>query len=119
MKITTIDELKQKIGKFIVFSKYDENCNDKCATMKLLTRIKNPGPWFERAYPNRKGFYGYEIWGKFTANFKQSFQPFTIASEGRETYSNCYVYARDPTEQELKQFRQQWRLKRYYESRKK
>ena len=41
MKINTIEELKQRIGKFVVFSEYDQNCNDKFATMKLLTKIDN------------------------------------------------------------------------------
>ena len=113
MKITTIDELKQRIGKFVVLSAYDENCNDKYATMKLLTKIVSPQTWFKTAYPKSKGFYGYNIWGKFSANFMQKFEPHHTTYENGESYSNCYVYARDPTEQELKQFRQQWRLKRY------
>ncbi len=115
MKITTVDELKQYIGKFIVFSEYDENCNDTYATIKLLTKIENIQPWLEKIYPNlnKNGILGYKIWGKFSANFKIKFQPFS--SNGKETYSTCYKYARTPTEQELKQFKNYWRLKRYYE----
>ena len=115
MKINTIEELKQRIGKFVVFSEYNENCNDKFATMKLLTKIENIEPWILKAYPNRQGFFGYKIWGKFSANFKTQFLPYAVENNIQETYSNCYVYARDPTEEELKMFKNNWRIKKYLE----
>ena len=107
MNITKIEELQQRIGKFVIFSQNDPNCNDKYATMKLLTKIEKRWLLVDQKYkkPNSE-FFGYNIWGKFSASPKK---PFVRYSNGEETWSNVYLYARDPTEQEIKQFKQMWR----------
>ena len=54
--------------------------------------------------------YGWNIWGKYAANFKiDKFVPY-LTNDNGESYSNSYAYARDPTEEELKEFQQNWRL---------
>jgi hypothetical protein len=105
MIIKTVDELRQRIGKFVVFSQYNPDFKDPTASMKLLTRVEDG--WLRHA-----GIYGYEIYGKFSAQMNP-FTPYAWKNDNGETYSNAYMYARDATEEEIKQFRQNWRLAIY------
>lgn len=41
MIIKTVDELRQRIGKFVVFSLYNLDFKDPTASMKLLTRVED------------------------------------------------------------------------------
>jgi hypothetical protein len=112
MIIKTVDELRQRIGKFVVFSQYNPDFKDPTASMKLLTRVKDG--WLrhaDRLQTELSCIYGYEIYGKFSAQMN----PFTpyVKDDNGETYSNAYMYARDATEEEIKQFRQNWRLAIY------
>lgn len=112
MIIKTVDELRQRIGKFVVFSQHNKDFKDPTASMKLLTRVENG--WLrhaDRIQAELSGIYGYEIHGKFSAQIN----PFTpyVRDGNSETYSNSYMFARDATEEEIKQFRQNWRLAIY------
>lgn len=112
MIIKTVDELRQRIGKFVVFSQYSPDFKDPTASMKLLTRVEDG--WLrhrDRLQTELSDIYGYEIYGKFSAQMN----PFTpyLKNDNGETYSNTYMYARDATEEEIKQFRQNWRLAIY------
>lgn len=112
MIIKTVDELRQRIGKFVVFSQYNQDFKDPTASMKLLTRVEDG--WLrhaDRLQTQQSDIYGYEIYGKFSAQMN----PFTpyVSDRNGETYSNSYMYARDATEEEIKQFRQNWRLAIY------
>ena len=112
MIIKTVDELRQRIGKFVVFSKYNLDCKDPTAFMKLLTRVKDG--WLrhaDRLQTELSGIYGYEIYGKFSAQMNP-FIPY-LKDDNDETYSNDNMFARDATEEEIKQFRQNWRLAIY------
>lgn len=112
MIINTVDELKQRIGKFVVFSQYDQDFKDQTTSMKLLTRVEDG--WLrhaDRLQTQLSDIYGYEIYGKFSAQI-YPFIPYVKDKNG-ETYSNYYMYARDATEEEIKQFRQNWRLAIY------
>lgn len=115
MVIKTLEQLKERIGKFVIFSHNDPNCNDTYATMKLLTRIENGwlrSPHFREPYKHPKSeFYGYEIWGKFSGSPKRPFRPYN--TDGKEMWSDSYLYARDPTEEEIKQFKEMWRNYKY------
>lgn len=109
MIIKTVDELKQRIGKFVVFSQYNQDFKDPTASMKLLTRVEDG--WLkhaDRLQTQLSDIYGYEIYGKFSAQI-YPFIPYVKDKNG-ETFSNTYMYARDATEEEIKQFRQNWRL---------
>ena len=112
MIIKTVDELRQRIGKFVVFSQHNKDFKDPTASMKLLTRVEDG--WLrhtDRLQTELSDIYGYEIYGKFSAQMN----PFTpyVSDRNGETYSNVYMYARDATEEEIKQFRQNWRLTIY------
>ena len=112
MIIKTVDELKQRIGKFVVFSQYDKDFKDTTASMKLLTRVEDG--WLkhaDRLQTQLSDIYGYKIYGKFSAQMNP-FIPYVKDKNG-ETFSNTYMYARDATEEEIKQFRQNWRLAIY------
>lgn len=112
MIIKTVDELRQRIGKFVVFSQYSPDFKDPTASMKLLTRVKDG--WLrhaDRLQTELSGIYGYEIYGKFSAQMNP-FIPY-VKDDNGETYSNSYMFARDATEEEIKQFRQNWRLAIY------
>jgi hypothetical protein len=112
MIIKTVDELRQRIGKFVVFSQYNQDFKDPTASMKLLTRVEDG--WLkhaDRLQTQLSDIYGYEIYGKFSAQI-YPFIPYVKDKNG-ETFSNTYMYARDATEEEIKQFRQNWRLAIY------
>ena len=108
-KITTIEELKKRIGKYVIFSSYDEDCRPDSSTMKLVTKIEERPQWIVTANPLSQ-IYGYPIWGKQSAHMSP-FMPYEPYDASGESYSNAYTYARDPSEEELKQFRQNWRKK--------
>lgn len=104
--------MKQRIGKFVVFSQYSQDFKDPTASMKLLTSVEDG--WLrhaDRLQTQLSGIYGYEIYGKFSAQINP-FIPY-VRNRNGETYSNTYMYARDATEEEIKQFRQNWRLAIY------
>ena len=112
MIIKTVDELRQRIGKFVVFSQYSPDFKDPTASMKLLTRVEDG--WLrhaDRLQTELSGIYGYVIYGKFSAQMNP-FIPY-VKDDNGETYSNSYMFARDATEEEIKQFRQNWRLAIY------
>ena len=112
MIIKTVDELRQRIGKFVVFSQYNPDFKDPTASMKLLTRVEDG--WLrhaDRIQAELSGIYGYVIYGKFSAQINP-FIPY-VKDDNGETYSNSYMFARDATEEEIKQFRQNWRLAIY------
>lgn len=107
--ITTIEELKQRIGKFVVLSQISNNFDDCSTCIKLLTKVEDDG-WLRHASPEtaeKSQFYGLNIWGKYSAKINP-FKPFAW-DVNKESYSNCYMYARDPTEQEIKAYKQEWR----------
>ena len=111
MIIKTVDELRQRIGKFVVFSQYNLDFKDPTASMKLLTRVEDG--WLRHAYrlqTELSDIYGYEIYGKFSAQINP-FIPY-VKDDNGETCST-YMFARDATEEEIKQFRQNWRLAIY------
>lgn len=91
-KITTIEQLKQRIGKYVIFSSYDEDCRPDSSTMKLVTRIEERPQWIS-GYNPLSQIYDYPIWGKQSAHMSP-FLPFEH-TDG-ESYSNTYAYARDP-----------------------
>jgi len=108
--ITTIEELKQRIGKFVVLSQVSNNFDDCTTCIKLLTKVEDG--WLRHALlctreKELSELYGYAIWGKYGANINP-FRPFAW-DINKESYSNCYMYARDPTEQEIKAYKQEWR----------
>ena len=116
MIIKTVDELRQRIGKFVVFSLYNlelYNLDFKypTASMKLLTRVEDG--WLrhaDRLQTELSGIYGYKIYGKLSAQINP-FIPY-VKDDNGETCSS-YMFARDATEDEIKQFRQNWRLAIY------
>ena len=108
MKITTIEQLKERIGKYVIFSNYNEDCKGGGCVMKLLTRIEERPEWIV-SHNSLSQLYGYPIWGKYSATV-DPFLPFVASDTNTgESYSNAYAYARDPSEQEIKQFRNNWR----------
>lgn len=116
MLIKTIEELKQRIGKFIIISEVDEKCNIKYSSMKLLTRIEDN--WFRHsAFMDGESseLIGWKICGKYAATL-DPFMPYMEDDNG-ETYSNIIRYARDPTQEEIKEFKNCWRkliYQKYY-----
>ena len=116
MIIKTVDELRQRIGKFVVFSLYNLELynldfKDPTASMKLLTRVEDG--WLrhaDRLQTELSGIYGYKIYGKLSAQINP-FIPY-VKDDNGETCST-YMFARDATEEEIKQFRQNWRLAIY------
>ena len=116
MIIKTVDELRQRIGKFVVFSLYNLELynldfKDPTASMKLLTRVEDG--WLrhaDRLQTELSGIYGYKIYGKLSAQINP-FMPY-VKDDNGETCSS-YMFARDATEDEIKQFRQNWRLAIY------
>ena len=111
MIIKTVDELRQRIGKFVVFSLYNLDFKDPTASMKLLTRVEDG--WLrhaDRLQTELSGIYGYKIYGKLSAQINP-FIPY-VKDDNGETCST-YMFARDATEEEIKQFRQNWRLAIY------
>ena len=115
MLIKTIEELKQRIGKFIVTSNDDEKCRGKNSSMKLLTKVENS--WI-RQHPmslNETELYGWAVYGKYAATL-DPFMPYVQDKNG-ETYTNIIRYARDPTQEEIKEFKNCWRkliYQKYY-----
>ena len=107
-KITTIEQLKERIGKYVILSNFDQDCKGGGCVMKLLTRIEERPDWITNANTVSQ-IYGYPIWGKYSATIKP-FLPFTSKENG-ESWSNAYTYARDPSQEELKTFRNNWRKK--------
>lgn len=89
-----------------MFSSYEDFRNGS-AVMKLVTRVHDKSRWMTEVFPNSSPFYGCVIWGKFSACY-YPFSPFLKDKNG-ESYSNSYSYARDPTEEEIKIFKQNWR----------
>jgi len=115
MLIKTIEELKQRIGKFIITSEYDEKCRYEHSSMRLLTKIENN--WFRNS-PFMNGenseLMWYEICGKYTA-ILDPFMPYMKNKNGEIT--SIIRYARDPTQEEIKEFKNYWRkliYKKYY-----
>ena len=111
MIIKTVDELRQRIGKFVVFSQHNLDFKDQTASMKLLTRVEDG--WLrhaDRLQAELSGIYGYKIYGKLSAQINP-FIPY-VKDDNGETCST-YMFARDATEEEIKQFRQNWRLAIY------
>ena len=107
-KITTIEELKQRIGKYVILSNFDEECKSGGCVMKLLTRVEEKPEWIT-THNSISEIYGCPIWGKYSATI-DPFMPFIhVPDTNGESYSNAYAYARDPSEQELKRFRNLWR----------
>ena len=108
MIIKTVDELRQRIGKFVVFSQHNLDFKDQTASMKLLTRVEDG--WLrhaDRLQTELSGIYGYKIYGKLSAQINP-FIPY-VKDDNGETCST-YMFA---TEEEIKQFRQNWRLAIY------
>ena len=114
MKITTIEQLKQRIGKFVVLSKVDPNCNDDDAFIKRITNIEKSKFLFDER-KDKGELYNYKIWGTCTAHKNPPF--YRIPSNVHDkTYVHRVLYARDPTEQELKMFLNMWRIYEYKEN---
>lgn len=116
MLIKTIEELKQRIGKFIVTSVWDEKCRGVYSSMKLLTKIEDN---FLRHSAFMDGesseLLGWKIYGKYAATL-DPFMPYMRSKNG-ETYTNMIRYARDPTQEEIKKFKNCWRkliYQKYY-----
>lgn len=107
MLIKTIEELKQRIGKFIVTSEYDEKCRCEHSSMRLLTNVKEN--WLRQHIlsSNNSELYGWAICGKYAAEL-EPFMPYQQDKNG-ETYTNIVSYARDPTQKEIKEFKNYWR----------
>lgn len=107
MLIKTIEELKQRIGKFIVTSQYDEKCRYEHSSMRLLTNVKEN--WLRQHIvpSNNTELYGWAICGKYAAEL-EPFMPYQQDING-ETYTNIVSYARDPTQEEIKEFKNYWR----------
>lgn len=108
MNITTIEELKKRIGKFVVLSQVvnDTNCENHSCTIKLLTRV------CQNVYKRPiTPLHGYQIWGLYTATFKERLGTYT--ENGRETYTTEVLYARDATEKEIRNFKRKWIRKLY------
>lgn len=114
--IKTIEELKQRIGKFVITSEYDEECRGKDSSMKLLTKIEDG--WVRHsAFMSGESseLLGWKIYGKYAARL-DPFMPYVQDING-ETYTNVIRYARDPTQEEIKEFKNYWRkliYKKYY-----
>jgi len=108
MNITTIEELKKRIGKFVVLSPAlnDTNCENYNCTIKLLTRVCQ-NDYTRKITP----LHGYQIWGLYTASFKLRFEPYS--ENGRESYTTEALYARDATEKEIRNFKKKWIRKLY------
>lgn len=104
-KITTIKQLKERIGKYVILSNFDEECKGEGCVMKLLTRIEERPDWIVNNNPLSQ-IYGYPIWGKYSATINP-FLP--IIEENGGLYCNTYTYARDPSQEEIKTFRNNWR----------
>ena len=112
MIIKTVDELRQRIGKFVVLS-YNNKFDDNTIIMKLLTEVDKG--WLRdfnacSRQVKQSQIFGYNIYGKFSAQMN----PFMPFLGGKETYSNSFMYARDPTEKEIKKFMQNWRIYLYH-----
>ena len=116
MLIKTIEELKQRIGKFVITSVFDEKCRDVYSSMKLLTKIEDN--WIRHsAFMNGESseLLGWRIYGKYAARL-DPFMPYVQDKNG-ETYTNMIRYARDPTQEEIKEFKNCWRkliYQKYY-----
>jgi hypothetical protein len=116
MLIKTIEELKQRMGKFIIISEVDEKCRSEYSSMKLFTKIEDS---FLRHSTLMDGesseLLGWKIYGKYAATL-DPFMPY-LRSKNDETYTNMIRYARDPTQEEIKEFKNGWRkliYKKYY-----
>jgi len=116
MLIKTIEELKQRIGKFIVTSENDEKCNIERSSMRILTRIEDS--WLRHSAlmdGESSELIGWKICGKYAAIFGP-FMPY-MEDENGESYTNIIRYARDPTQEEIKEFKNCWRkliYQKYY-----
>lgn len=104
--INTLEELRQRIGKYVMFSSYAD-FRDRSAVMKLVTKVEDKSRWVAEVFPDSSPFYGCNVWGKFSACC-HPFSPFVKDKNG-ESHSSSYSYARDPTEEEIKIFKQNWR----------
>ena len=116
MLIKTIEELKQRIGKFIITSECDEKCRDDYSTMKLFTKIEDS--WIRHSTfmdGESSELLGWKIYGKYAATLNP-FMPY-VKDKNCETYTNIIRYARDPTQEEIKEFKNCWRkliYQKYY-----
>jgi hypothetical protein len=114
--IKTIEELKQRIGKFIITSEYDEECRDGHSSMKLLTKIEDS--WIRHsAFMSGESseLLGWKIYGKYAAKLNP-FIPY-MADKNCESYAIFIRYARDPTQEEIKEYKNYWRkliYQKYY-----
>lgn len=118
MKITTIEQLKQRIGKFVVLSKVDPNCNDSGAYIKKITKIIDNTihePFSYEYMDIKNEIYKCRIYGTCTAHKIPPLSS-TVRYNNTETYITRIQYARDPTEQELKTFLNMWRIHEYKEN---
>jgi hypothetical protein len=114
MKITTIEQLKQRIGKFVVLSKVDPNCNDSKAYIKKITKITDNTFSYD-CMDIKNEIYKCKIYGTCTAHKMPPFSS-TVQYNNGETYVTRIQYARDPTEMELKIFLNMWRIHEYKEN---
>ena len=108
MFIKTIEELKQRIGKFVITSEADERCDIGYSSMKLLTKIEDS--WFRHSTlmdGESSELLGWKICGKYEATL-DPFMPF-VEKDNDLPYSILIRYARDPTQEEIKKFKNCWR----------
>jgi len=116
MLIKTIEELKQRIGKIVITSEYDEKCSIKHSSIKLLTKIEDN--WVRHSTlmdGESSELLGWKICGKYAATL-DPFMPY-MKDKNCETCSNIIRYARDPTQKEIKEFKNCWRkliYQKYY-----
>ena len=116
MFIKTIEELKQRIGKFVITSEYNEKCRYELSSMKLLTKIEDS--WVRHSAimcGESSELLGWRIYGKYAATL-DPFMPYAQDKNG-ESYANMIRYARDPTQEEIKEFKNCWRkliYQKYY-----
>ena len=116
MFIKTIEELKQRIGKFVVTSIYDEKCKGEHSSMRLLTKVEDN--WLRHISfmdGESSELRGLAIHGKYAAEL-DPFMPYAKDKNG-ESYINIVRYARDPTQEEIKEFKNCWRkiiYQKYY-----
>ena len=94
MIIKTVDELRQRIGKFVVFSQYSPDFKDPTASMKLLTRVEDG--WLrhaDRIQAELSGIYGYVIYRKLSAQMN-TLIPY-VKDDKDATYTKSYMFKRD------------------------
>ena len=118
MDITTIEQLKQRIGKYVVLSKTDPTYKRNTTLIKLITKIEQIDKRYFKVPKTIEinPIFFCKIWGKHTAYKTTPFTP-TAASLQTETFSSGVQYARDPTEEEIKTFKKMWRNHLYHKKR--